>query len=176
MNNEKALNWLYNNHPDFSWDMVDFSLENRIGVYCIYDSAQGLAYFGKSSKVKNRINIHKSAFMRNVHYNPYMQASYSNGADFKYFYVRYTANLDAAEFLEAHLAAVFGPDKVHNRLSISCPSLHRSSSKEYWDLHESLGYEGDKKQMFISTSWFNRKGYIPDYMKKALELSRKIIL
>lgn len=23
MNNEKALNWLYNNHPDFIWDMVD---------------------------------------------------------------------------------------------------------------------------------------------------------
>ena len=176
MNNEKALNWLYNNHPDFSWDMVDFSIENKPGVYCIYDTAQGLSYFGKSSKVRNRINMHKSAFLRGGHYNPYMQKSYNNGSEFKYFCVKYTAHVDTAGFLEAHFACVFGPEKLHNRLPMSCSSLWRGSPTEYWQIHELLGYEYDKSEMYITTAWFSRDGEIRPHMKNAIEYARKLII
>ena len=182
MNNEKALNWLYNNHPDFTWDMVDFALPAQRGVYCIYDKRSNMAYIGSASNVRYRVCSHKMDLKKNVHHNPFLKNAYEQG-ELIFFCVRLAEYRDSTLLLEAHWANVFGENRVFNIASVSAiisSCAYCNSSTESISLAEGLGYP------FIFDSCFNAESvrvafsrFTPERQKEnssAIESARKLII
>jgi len=183
MNNEKALNWLYNNHPDFTWDMVDFALPISGGTYCIYDNDSGVAYFGRASNVRNRIRIHKRELRERIHCNSGLQSAFDNGGDLMFFCITRTEHQDTALLLESHWANVFGRDRVFNLTGIGaivskCDYINSSDESIY--TAAKLGYpfafdscfNANSIRSLFSRQWVERE----EENAPVIEAARKLIL
>lgn len=141
--NGLAVKMLCENSPDFSWDIVDFSTEDKPGVYCIYENESGMVYVGRTANCHTRLLVHKSQLNRGTHYNKNLQDCYNRGKDFRRFVIEYCDTIPTTNLLEVHWTRFF---KSSGKIVLNITPAYSEPLSKYYESEEcallakNLGY------------------------------------
>ena len=156
--NGLAVKMLCENDPRFSWDIVDFSTDDKPGAYCIYEEKSGTVYVGRAANCHTRLSVHKSQLKRGVHYNRKLQSAHNNGGDLKKFVIEYCETMPTTNLLEVHWTRFFkshGKDVFNQVVAYAEPLSKHSTSEECASMAASLGYldnvDSHTRRLVLST-------------------------
>lgn len=127
--------------PTFDWSMVDFSLSESPGVYCIYDPNSLRPYIGSSKNVKSRIQNHLNGIGKGKSHNSALNEVFKSGVySLRFFAISYTETHEGAKFMEAHWASLFFSTGLLNEQGIWYSAKYDNDTLESVRLAKAIGY------------------------------------